>query len=110
MSSAKYNFHLWKRESNKDPLPEDINIQIENFADDIIDEEGFASLVNYRKKRYFGEVLLWDKLGRLRAKAFINHGICFRYEITSYRKDGILPIGTLSLKNERLEYGKEEGK
>lgn len=110
MVSNKYNFHFWKRESNKDPLPEDINRQVEDFAKDISDEEGHDSLVNYRKKRYFGEVLLWDTSGRLRAKAFINHGICFRYEITSYRKNGILPIGVLSIKNERLDYGKEEGK
>jgi hypothetical protein len=100
--TEKYEFHKLKSKANRDDLPVDINEQIENLAKKICDFEGLESLVKYREKRWFGKVVLYDEKGRLVATAYYDHGICFRYEIISYKKNDILPLSVLSVKNERL--------
>lgn len=106
--SEKYDFYNLKSKANKDVLPEDINEQIESLAKKIGDAEGFDTLVKYREKRWFGKVYLWDTEGRLIATAFMDHGICFRYEITSYKENNIQPLSVLSIKNDKLKSEKKE--
>lgn len=105
--SEKYEFHKLKNKANKEALPIDINEQIENLAKKINDAEGLESLVKYREKRWFGKVVLYDEKGRLVATAYYDHGICFRYEIISYKKNDVLPLSVLSVKNERLKSDKK---
>jgi hypothetical protein len=101
---SKYNFHKWKSKYNHDPLPEDINSQIESLAVKINDNEGKASLESYRKNRWYGQVLLWDMKKRHVVTAYFDHGICFRFEKTAYRKENVLqPVAIQSVKNENLD-------
>lgn len=105
--SEKYEFHKLKSKTNRDALPEDINEQIENLARKINDAEGLDSLIRYREKRWFGKVVLYDEKGRLVATAFYDHGICFRWEVIAYKKNDILPLSVLSVKNDRLKQEKK---
>lgn len=108
MSIKKYNFHDLKSKHNHDALPEDINSQIENLAATINDNEGLESLKKFRENRWFGQVPLFDTKKRHIAMAFFDHGICFRYEITAYRKgDSFVPVAIQSVKNENLEEQKK---
>lgn len=107
--SDKYDFYKLKSKTNSEPLPKDINDQIELLAAKINDTEGSDSLKKYRENRWFGKVTLWDKKSRLISTAFFDHGICFRYEVHSYRKDDILPLSILSIKNEKLNSEKKGG-
>jgi hypothetical protein len=106
--SEKYEFHKLKSKVNQEVLPEDINYQIEALAFKIGDTEGLEALKKYREKRWFGKVNLWDDKNRLIATAHIDHGICFRWEVIAYKKNDILPLSVLSVKNERLNNGKEK--
>jgi hypothetical protein len=98
----KYDFNKLKNKNNRDLLPEDINEQIEALAVKIGDKEGLASLLMFKEKRWFGKVFLWDKSDRLIATAHYDHGICFRYEVQSYKENSIMPLSVLSVKNEML--------
>jgi hypothetical protein len=109
---AKYSFHDLKSKDNHAKLPEDINVQIDGLAGTIGDAEGITALRMYRENRWFGQVVLWDKSGRHIATAYFDHGICFRHEITSYRKsvtDISIPVAILSVKNEMLDEKKKGG-
>ena len=107
---ARYSFHDLKAKENHAVLPEDINAQIESLAMTIGDAEGLISLKAYRTNRWFGQVVLWDKNKRHTATAFFDHGICFRHEITTYRKsDSAIPVAILSVKNEMLDEKKKGG-
>jgi hypothetical protein len=109
-ATKKYNFHDLKSKHNHDELPEDINSQIENLATAINDNEGLESLKKFRENRWFGEVPLFDTKKRHVAMAFFDHGICFRYEITAYRKaEPFQPVAIQSVKNENLEEQKKGG-
>lgn len=103
----KYDFHKLKAKENKDPLPEDINEQIEKLADKIGDTEGRQELINYRVKKFFDTVTLFDKTGRLVAEASFDHGICFMYRLYKYRTNGML-LSRCSIKNEKLESEKRK--
>lgn len=105
--SEKYEFHKLKSKENREALPVDINEQIENMARRINDTEGLESLVKYREKRWFGKVVLYDEKGRLIATAYFDHGICFRWEVIAYKKNDILPLSVLSVKNDRLKAEKK---
>jgi hypothetical protein len=106
----KYNFHELKSKYNHDELPVDINSQIEALAELIKDVEGLLSLRKFREKRWFGQVPLFDDKKRHVAMAFFDHGICFRYEITAYRKaEPFQPVAIQSVKNENLEEPKKGG-
>jgi len=105
---SRYNFHDLKSKDNHSKLPEDINAQIETLAATIGDLEGHASLKLYRDNRWFGQVVLWDKMKRHTATAYFDHGICFRHELTTYRKaDSGIPVAILSVKNEMLDEKKK---
>lgn len=103
----KYDFKKLKSSSNKEPLPDKINEQVESWAVKLNDVAGAEDLKRYRENRWFGKVYLWDEKGRLIVTALIDHGICFRYEVNSYRKCGILPAGMLSVKNKYLKNEKK---
>ena len=106
--TKKYNFHELKSKYNHDELPEDINSQIEELASTISDTEGLESLKKFRENRWFGQVPLFDGKKRHIAMAFFDHGICFRYEITGYRKsEPFIPAAIQSVKNEKLEEQKK---
>lgn len=100
---ALYDFRAIKDKNNKNELPSDINEQIETLALKIEDIEGLEVLKNYRQRKWFGEVYLWDRQGRMIATALFDHGICFRYNIMNYRKDSGNIVSMLSVKNNKLK-------
>jgi hypothetical protein len=113
--NSKYSLKDLKRRPESQPLPEDVNEDVEILADRIKDPDLKNALIDIRKKHYYGTHYHRNGSGEVDAYFEFCYGVCIRCRLVkefNVRNSFHMNVinKKVSLKNGDYDDGEEKGR